>query len=309
MDAAGAGEAVDVDRVRPAAGGVRPLPGPAVVADHLAAGDRHAVDHAGRERVELPGQGGDRGLVEQLQARVELTLVEQRLALRDERDRLHVRVAEALAELERELRVCVRLLELPVQHPRAQAARQLEPSVDERLRLTLERPLALRQPAAGDRERSLAQVLDREPKRDLGAPELVVGGRVGAVCALARRERFVEAAAPEGSVGEPLEVAGVELVGERRQRVVRLRPGTAAERQAPGLDRVARDTPHVAIVAQHPLRQHDARARAACRARARAGPCTGRGRRACPPRGRSRPRRPGSRSRGRARGRVPARTP
>src|SRR5215208_2868702 len=165
MDAAGAGEATRLLDVAPLIRKLGPLPGPLEVTDAVRARDSRAVDDGRRERIEVTGQRRRRSLVEQRQTAVELSEVDERSALGDDRERLQIRVAEALAELVGGLRVRERLLELP-RPPGVDAADERGLAVLERLGLGREDPLSLGEPAVEDGDVPPAQVVERKAYGD-----------------------------------------------------------------------------------------------------------------------------------------------
>ena len=170
VHAAGAGKAGRPLDIAPPVRGLGPLAGALEVSDALGAGDGHAVDDGGREGVELTREGRRRRLVEQHEAGIELAQVDEAGALHHECERLDVGIAEPLADLERELRLFDRLVELAGDRQRLDGAHERCSAVLEPLRLVLEEALPLGQPAAREGKVRLDSVVEREPERHSRRP-------------------------------------------------------------------------------------------------------------------------------------------
>ena len=152
MNAAGPGKTGRPFHVAPPVRGLGPLARSLEVTDALGSGDRHAVDKRGRERVELTGKRRRRCLVEQCQAGIELTAVDEAGAVNDECERLQVGITEPLGDLERALRLGDRLVELAENQHGLLCAHQRRLTVLERLRPRprgVRSPLASQPPASG----------------------------------------------------------------------------------------------------------------------------------------------------------------
>ena len=198
-------------RVAELGGAVRPLRS-AVEIGHLAARtDRVAVDDERRIRVELAPERGRARLVEQHLALGDLALLEERRALALDAADLEAPVREALADLLGRLSLAKRFVvvvlaecdERPLQRPVA---------VLGSLFGLVEMPLGPRKPAARHRGLELGAVVVGEDRGDIGGAGQIAGFDIALVRALGRVHVLGEEAAPEGRLGEELEVLRRELV-------------------------------------------------------------------------------------------------
>jgi hypothetical protein len=150
VDAAGAGEAAHVEPVAPAVRRRRPFGSPAAVAKRLTGVDGHAVDHSGRQRLELAADGGGRRFVEDSEPFAHLARHDLDRPLEHHRHRLEVAIAETGADVMSEGQVLLGTLELS-HHHRCRPSREREMPVLDAFRLVLEEPRRAREPAARDR--------------------------------------------------------------------------------------------------------------------------------------------------------------
>ena len=113
VDATGTGEAAHVEPVAPAVGLRRPLCRAPAVAERLARMDRDAVDHPGRERVELAADRTGGRLVQKRKTLAHLARHDERRPLENHGHRLEVPIAKARCELSGTRQLFLGRLELP----------------------------------------------------------------------------------------------------------------------------------------------------------------------------------------------------
>ena len=197
-------------RVAELGGAVGPLRG-AVEIGHLAArADRVAVDDERRIRVELAPERGRARLVEQHLALGDLALLEERRALALDAADLEAPVREALADLLGRLSLAKRLVvvvlaecdERPLQRPVAVLGSLLG---------LVEMSLGPGKPAARHRGLELGAVVVGEDRGDVRGAGQVAGLDVALVRALGRVHVLAEESAPEGRLGQELEILRREL--------------------------------------------------------------------------------------------------
>ena len=184
-------------------------------------------------RTEIAATRGGRCLVEEREALVDPSRLDEGASLSGEREHLPVPVADAFGDrigLVEELR---RRVEIPAEH-RGQRLRQDEPAALGRVGLAFEQALGVREPAARDRELSPSLVVPRQCQRHPCRSDLVPGSRVRGVRALAQRDRRVELPLPPARLGVELEVACGELarvdVGVGGMRLPPREPGRSFAR-------------------------------------------------------------------------------
>ena len=139
-----------------------------------------------------------------------------------ERHDLPVPVSHALGDRVGLVEELDRGVELAGGEHRVDRLHEQAPAVLGRLGLALEQPLRTREPAVRDRELPAALVVPRKRQRQAGRADLVPGGGVGGVRALAQADGRVELALPPRGLAVQLEVARRQLArvdaGEGRMR-------------------------------------------------------------------------------------------
>ena len=187
-----------------------PLVGATDVEHLLAARDHAAVDDARDDRRELAGDRRDHRLVEQREPVPHAPVLHEHLALRVEREREQVGVAELLADL-RGLRGRDRgSFEVPVRLV-LEAERQQQIAVlDALVVLTLEQSLRTGEPPCAPRDLAANHERHPDPEGAAHGGEAIVRAQVRMVSALEEGVRLVVAAEHVRRGREPPQVVGRE---------------------------------------------------------------------------------------------------
>ena len=224
--------------VAPALHRRRPLLGQVVLRQPLERADQLAVDQPRREGVELAGDGGHGGLVEQPEALPDLALQDEAAGLGHPADGGGGRVARR-ADLDGPPGPAPGAREVAREQPLV-APHHRQPGVDRRLlvarQAAQEALRALCPPPDGRHERGVEEQVQGDPDGRPGGREPVARAHALRVGPLPRGDRHVEAAHGVPRLGEQGQVrptqgrAGVRL-GEQ---VVRALPLAPPRRRAPG---------------------------------------------------------------------------
>ena len=213
VDATDPGEPVDRLSLAPAVRGLGPFARTSVVGRVPAGRDHGAVRDACDERGELPVDGCDRGLLHRGEPLVGPARLDQNPAALHERPRLEIRVVEARADLDRPARELDGALDVSAHLGRRRPGEREVP-VREGLRLTLEEPLAARDPGAGDRLLALERVLVAEVERGRRRENAITPVEIGL------ERAFLQVDGEIGACGEPCRL-------RERPEVVRTQAGLA----------------------------------------------------------------------------------
>lgn len=237
----------------------RPLGGAPIVADAVARRDRRTVDGRGRNRTELPSDGGGHALVDQRHALGHLTLADEDRALEAEPVRLEIEVCEAATDLKGAAGGRQRAVEIPARDedvglPQGQLA------VLWSFGLVREQSLRLGEPASPYREASLPEVVARQRQRHAGRAATIPGLCVCRRAALAEANAVASTADPEGGVPQAFEILGRQAPGcvGRREQIERVLPRVPRDRVPPRFQRIVghalddRSEPRVASIVTSP---------------------------------------------------------
>jgi hypothetical protein len=208
MDPAHPGEARDRLPLAPALGRLRPLSGPAIVAQRAGRRDHVAIDDPGGHGAQLPRDGRRRGLVEQGQALANVSLRDQCPAPVDQSHGLQVAVAKPLANPERVLGPGERPVEVAIPLEGDHPLEAGEVAVLNAVLVLRQQPLGLAQPSTSHRARPLRVVILRQVHRDARGAAGIAGPQIALVGALPGGYACVQPACPPRGLGKQLEVAG-----------------------------------------------------------------------------------------------------
>jgi hypothetical protein len=244
VDAAVTRELARTERYRPATHCVDPLRRTAVVAERGARADGPAV---GRRRGPGPEEPADRtrhDLVEEREAFVDASEMDEGSTLLEDTQRLDVSITERTADFDRALCTTQRLLAVAEQLARHDGLHPRQPTLLHALREISEERVRALQPAGGHREGLPTGMVERQMEGDeRRGPDVTFldESRVGA---LSRFDTLIEVPHPERGFAESFHVARLERTGVvgRSQQRERLRPFAGIDRGASAVDQLAHET-------------------------------------------------------------------
>ena len=219
-------QAPDGALAAPSLHGFGPLLGEIVLRSPLQRADELAVDDPGGQRIQLPGDRGDAGLVEQHQPLLDLARQDEASSLRDAPDGGCGRV-EPGTDLDRPPGPPAGLLQVADQQSFV-AANHGHPGMNGRLVVTVQQALGARQPSPDRRhERGVEQQVHGDPGRRARRRHDVAGAHVFAVGPLPDLDGHIQMARGVGHVSENGEVGWTQESTRVRihQEVVGLVPG------------------------------------------------------------------------------------
>ncbi len=209
-------DAADGAALRPVLHGRRPLLGEVVLRDRLQCAHDFAVDDARRQRIDLAGDGGDRGFVQQIDAAGDLAREDDASRFGDAAHRGRGGVVHG-ANRDRPLRPLGRSIEVAREQPFV-AANDGEPGVDGGVLVPGEQPLGTRRPAADGREqRRVEEHVQGDARGRRGGVDAIVAPERFGMRALPRVDRHVDVTGRIGRGREQAEVGsghartGIEL--------------------------------------------------------------------------------------------------